>query len=279
MGGALAVAGGLLQRPREGVLAGLATALLVRDARADALGLERAIRNSEDLAALAPRFGPRVSGFGSWAVDADFARMVAREAEARHGLIVELGSGMSTQLITTILAAKDSGRLISFDHDPHFAGATAAALDPAGAERAEVVVAPLREQVFAETAIEWYDAEAILAALPDEPIELLVVDGPPSFATTAPVRWPAIEVLGPRLAPGAVVLLDDGRRRQERAAATRWAADHPGLRLYWHDTLKGAWRLENAGAPLESNRRPAARRLLRRINPNPSGFGREPIRR
>jgi predicted O-methyltransferase YrrM len=276
-GVAVAAAGGLLRRPREGALAGLAAAIAVGSARADAAMLERAHRNGEDLASIAPRLGEQLSHLGNWAVDADFARLVAQEAERGPGLVVELGSGLSTQLVASILAERGAGRLVSVDHDASFAAASAARLGRDAGERADVVVAPLREQTLGGASSEWYDAEAVLAALPDEPIDLLVVDGPP--ATSTWTRWPAIEVLGPRLAPGAVVLLDDGRRRHERATALRWAREHPELKLCWQDTLKGAWRLEKAGAPAESAPRRVGRRLLRLLNPSPSGFGRWPVRR
>jgi predicted O-methyltransferase YrrM len=273
-GAALALAGGLLRRPREGAIAGLAAALAVGSARADAAALERTIRCSEDLATIAPRLGPLLDGLGNWAVDADFARLVAEEAKRRPGLVVELGSGVSTWLVASVLAESDTGRLISVDHDPHFAARTDERLE---SDRVQVVLAPLRRQVFGDTETEWYDVETVLAALPDDPIDLLVVDGPPMASTWS--RRPAIEVLGPRLAPGAVVLLDDGRRRQERSVALRWVREHPELKLCWHDTLKGAWRLEKVGAPQESALRSAGRRALRLLNPNPTGFGRWPVRR
>jgi len=275
-GSAVAGAGALLGRPRAGALAGLATALLTRSTRVDSAALERAVRNNEDLATIAPRLGGQLSGLGNWAVDADFARLVLQQAETGPGLVVELGSGVSTLLVASALAERGTGRLISFDHDPRFAAATGARLGQ-HAGRVEVVVAPLREQSFGATAVEWYDAAAILAALPEEPIDLLVVDGPPTSSTWS--RWPAIEVLGPRLSPGAVVLLDDGRRRHERRSALRWAREHPDLALAWHDTQKGAWRLDNAGGPDESRLRAGGRRALRRLNPTPTGFARWAVRR
>lgn len=276
-GAAVVGAGALLGRPRAGALAGLAAALVTRSVRADAAVIERAIRNGEDLATITPRLGAQLSGLGNWAVDADFARLVLQQAEAGPGLVVELGSGVSTLLVASVLAERGAGRLLSVDHDPHFAAATRERLGQGDAARAEVVVAPLREQTFGGTTVEWYDVEAILAALPEEPIELLVVDGPPAISTWS--RWPAIELLAPHLAPGAVVLLDDGRRRHERRTALRWAREHPELALAWHDTQKGAWRLDKAGAPAESRLRSAGRRALRRLNPAPTGFARWAVRR
>ncbi len=144
-------------------------------------------------------------------------------------------------------------------------------------KQAEIVVAPLQNQDFAGTTTDWYAVETLRAALPDEPIALLIVDGPPVTSTWS--RWPAIEVLGPHLAKDAVVLLDDGRRRAERAAALRWAREHPELSLCWHDTLKGAWRLDRHNPQPESRGRRAGRLALRLVNPNPNGFGRWAVRR
>ena len=272
----IASAGALLRRPREGVLAGLTAAAAVRSNAAEGAALERLLRNDEDLAAIAPRLGPRLGALGNWAVDADFARLVLGAAEARTGLAVELGSGTSTLLIASLIEERGSGRLFSFDHDAGFAAETAERVRELGTAEAQVVVAPLRRQRFGETEVDWYDRATLLAALPEEPIELLVVDGPPMQTTWS--RWPALEVLGPRLAPNAIVLLDDGRRRQERAGALRWEREFPQLKLCWHDTLKGAWRLE-PGPLEESAARRLGRRALRLFNPNPTGFGRWPVQR
>jgi len=272
----VASAGALLRRPKEGALAGLAAAAAVHSNAAEGAALERLLRNDEDLAAIAPRLGPRLGALGNWAVDADFARLVLGAAEACTGPVVELGSGTSTLLIASVIAERGVGRLVSFDHDAGFAAESAERVRQLGCEQARVEVTPLRRQSFGDTEIDWYDREALLPALPEEPIELLVVDGPPMQTTWS--RWPALHVLADRLAPNAIVLLDDGRRRQERACALRWEREHPKLKLCWHDTLKGAWRLE-AGPLEESSARRLGRKALRFLNPNPTGFGRWPVQR
>jgi predicted O-methyltransferase YrrM len=272
----VASAGALLRRPREGAVAGLATAAAVRSNVTETAELERLLRNGEDQAAIAPRLGPRLGALGNWAVDADFARLVLGAAETRTGLAVELGSGTSTLLIASLIGDRGCGRLISFDHDPGFGAESAERVRQLGIEEAQVVVAPLRRQRFGGTEVDWYERETLLAALPEESIELLVVDGPPMQTTWS--RWPALEVLGPRLAPNAIILLDDGRRRQERLSAFRWERELPQLKLCWHDTLKGAWRLE-PGPLEESAARRLGRKALRLLNPNPTGFGRWPVQR
>ena len=57
-------------------------------------------------------------------------------------------------------------------------------------------------------------------------IDLLLIDGPPAGDPGLErSRHPALGELGPRLAPGATILLDDARRAGEAAALERWASD------------------------------------------------------
>ena len=43
-------------------------------------------------------------------------------------------------------------------------------------------------------------------------------------------RYPAVPILGPRLSPGAVIVMDDTTRPDE-AEVSRWHADLPGSTL------------------------------------------------
>jgi predicted O-methyltransferase YrrM len=275
---AVAAAGSCLRRSREGAALGVATAILEHSISHRAIALQRAGRNTEDLAMVMSYLAPDFPPLGTWAVEADFAGLVARELERRPDVVVELGSGVSTLLLASILRRRGFGRLYSFDHDHGFAAETEARLDRAGvADRVDLVVVPLRRQMFRDTATLWYDSRTLLDALPPGPIDLLIIDGPPSTEDWA--RWPAVEVLQPLFADDAVVLLDDGRQRRERSAALRWTRDHPELELYWLDTLKGTWRLQHRVERSESAAVRVARRALRAVNPQPVGFGRWPVRR
>ena len=272
-----ALAGVLLGRRREGALAGLAVAVAVGANAAEGARLDRSLRNSEDMSSIAPLLGSDLPRLGNWAIDADFARLVVAELDAGPKLVVELGSGVSTLLISTLLATREAGQLITVEHDTDFAAATSARLQQRGIPATTIVEAPLRGQSFGATTTEWYDAEALTAALPEGPIDLLVIDGPPSTETWS--RWPAIEFFLPRLAPEAVILLDDGRRAEETATAMRWAREHPDLRLAWVDTVKGAWRLELRASERLSLLDRSAAHLRRRLNPHPAGFERWPVPR
>ena len=90
-----------------------------------------------------------------------------------------------------------------------------------------VVHAPLAPHPHAEPGLSWYDDAALTAglraALAGDPIDLLLVDGPPAYAAGHGLaRYPALPVLGDRLAPGATVVLDDAERPGEQEVLRRW---------------------------------------------------------
>lgn len=79
----------------------------------------------------------------------------------------------------------------------------------------EVCVAPLRR--YGE--FDWYPVEG--TPIPDS-IGFVVCDGPPG--ATVGGRYGLGPLLGSRLSPGAIILLDDTQRPEERAIVTRWCA-------------------------------------------------------
>jgi predicted O-methyltransferase YrrM len=273
---AVATAGNALRRRREGLIIGLAAGMVEASVLRRCAGLSREIRNAEDATVVAPILAPAQLPLGTWAVAPDFLRLLAEELAQDPGEVVELGSGASTLLAAAVRRDRGARPVISIDHDPAFAARTRAALARAGLEEhAEIHVAALQRTVVAGRPVVWYDRQVLHRVVPAQ-IDLLVVDGPPSTSRRA--RWPAVEVLAERLGEHAVVLLDDGRRRDETATALLWARRFPSLALFWHDTVKGTWRLQRAPAAEGSALR-LARRGLGTIDAHPAAFGRWPVRR
>ena len=169
------------------------------------------------------------------------------------------------------------GRLFSLEHDSRFAESTQRQIDAAGlSDVCKMICAPLKSQVFGGEVVDWYDLEC-LGELP-EAIDLLVVDGPPADRPWA--RWPALGVFGDRLRPNASILVDDGRRREERRTVFRWLASRVDLELYWHDTIKGSWQLVRSQDRMRSTAARGRYHALRwALNPCPAGFGRWPVHR
>lgn len=186
---------------------------------------------------------PEIGGFAALP---DFLRLVADvAAEERPGLVVEAGSGVSTVVIAYCLRKLGGGRLVALEHDPIYAAATREALAKHDLEDLAMVVdAPLRKVEVGGRSCLWYDTDAISL---EQPIDLLVVDGPPGGVHPM-ARYPAVPLLYDRLRDGATIVLDDADRIDERRAIEDWQRQHAGLMGRHVATQKGAW-VARAAAP------------------------------
>jgi predicted O-methyltransferase YrrM len=166
---------------------------------------------------------------GGWALDPTaLFWLVDHVDRARPQLVVECGSGTSTLWIAFALRRNGSGRVVSFEHSEEFAASTRQLLERHGlSDWAQVRTAPLVPVETAGGTFPWYDVDPATLG----PIDLLFIDGPPE-ATGRHARYPALPVLGGRLAPGAVVVLDDAGRDDEREVLQRWLAEDERLRPY-----------------------------------------------
>ncbi len=145
-------------------------------------------------------------------------------ADHRPRRIVELGSGFSTMVCAYALERyADGGHLYSLDHEAQYAQATRELLARhEHSARATVLHAPL-ETVTTEVGKQrWYQIDELVSSLAGEQIDLLIVDGPPGKAQPL-ARYPALERLQERLAPDAVIVVDDAARDDEREMMRRWS--------------------------------------------------------
>lgn len=170
---------------------------------------------------------PRVMGgavlpaSGGYAMDAralaELSDVIASRAPR---LVVELGSGTSTVWVAKHMAALN-GRIVSVDHLESYGEATRAQLRRQGlTDVAEVRISPLVEVAEGRR---WYDS-SVFADLGG--IDLLIVDGPPG-AINKNAREPALGALRSALAPGAVVVLDDISRPDEKEVLQAWLEAWP----------------------------------------------------
>lgn len=148
----------------------------------------------------------------------------------RPQCVLELGSGVSTVVVAMALRNQGSGQITSVDHDPAYAVKTRKELAAQDLlPWATVRDAPLVQTQTPRGHVPWYDL-TVLDQLGQ--IDLLVVDGPPRQSCTD-ARLPAYELLKDRLAPGAVVVLDDTLRKDESASVAAWlsAAREDAVRI------------------------------------------------
>jgi predicted O-methyltransferase YrrM len=150
---------------------------------------------------------------------------VCAEVGARERpTVVECGSGYSSLRLAEVVHAR-AGSLISLEHDAAWAARVEDALAAAGlAETARIVRAPLERHPLGRDGLPWY-AERAVGTLPRR-IDVLLVDGPPAFEPGAGLsRYPALPALAERLAPDAVVVLDDIDRPGELEVLKAWEHD------------------------------------------------------
>jgi predicted O-methyltransferase YrrM len=151
-------------------------------------------------------------------------------AFAEPALVVECGAGVSTLFVARLLRQRGRGRLVTVEHDAGWADWVGRTLRAEGLDGlASVVHAPLGEDG-------WYDRAPLEAALGDELVGVVLVDGPPAHAPgSEQARYPALPFFLPRLAPGAAVLLDDLWRPGEQAVRERWEAESDLVFAVPHD--------------------------------------------
>jgi predicted O-methyltransferase YrrM len=152
---------------------------------------------------------------------AGFAAVCAEVASRDRPSVLECGSGFSTLKLAE-LTHERGGRLVSLEHDELWATRVRSNLAAAGlAQTTRVTLAPLQPHPLARDGLLWY-AEHALRFVPRR-IDLLLVDGPPAFEPETELsRYPALPALAERLAPDAIVVLDDIDRRGELQVLEAW---------------------------------------------------------
>lgn len=157
-----------------------------------------------------------------WAV-APTTLLVAVRAvlDLRPELVVECGSGSSSVWIGHVLRRIGHGRYVALEHDADFAEVSRAEVARHGlSDLVDVRHAPLVPVTVDGAEQPWYDPAAFADL---HGIGLVFVDGPPR-STGPAARAPAVPLLGPRCLPGALVVLDDAARPEEKEAVDRWVA-------------------------------------------------------
>jgi predicted O-methyltransferase YrrM len=142
--------------------------------------------------------------------------------------IVELGSGISSVVLARLLRSR-GGRLDAIEHDERWADWVTGQLRRESlAEHAHVTHAPLQPSASSAGGLPWYADSALRHVAGGGIIDLLIVDGPPAFEPAAALaRLPGLPALLDRLAPDAVVILDDIARPGEQEVVRRWERETP----------------------------------------------------
>lgn len=151
---------------------------------------------------------------------------VTRWASEAKGPVLEIGSGLTTLILGSVVGRRGFP-VWTLEHHPEFFRNTEATLKRYNLNNVHLTLAPLRD--YGD--FYWYDPPR--DQMPRD-FSLIVADGPPGDVKGG--RFGLLPVLRSHFASGAVVLLDDAERPQEKAVLQKWASEY-GLshQLYARD--------------------------------------------
>lgn len=221
VGGLVSIGGTVSNRGIKAACYGLASAIGVGAPLRSQLEAERDIRQeARDLWGLAHAMtdGRPWPPPGGWALGANAIAWLLREMHARNShIVVELGPGTSS----VILGCSNylDVEMIGIEHDQRFVESVTKQLALNGLDTYRLIHVPLKALTYQRKTVQWYD-ERILAVLPER-IEVLIVDGPPNWGGTKN-RSPAWPMLRDRMPDGAIILVDDTHRPDERHMVSDW---------------------------------------------------------
>lgn len=173
-----------------------------------------------------------------YAARTDYLEAVAKFAVMTSTPILECGSGLTTILVG-LLAGRRGVATYSLEHTSEWRARINDTLRKLRIPQVEVSLAPLREY----DGFSWYAPP--LSELPQE-FGLVICDGPPG--STLGGRYGLMPVLGERIPPGCVVLLDDTERESEVEALRRWSAETQ-MTILSHETPSGSFAVITRGQP------------------------------
>lgn len=177
---------------------------------------------------LLSRISPRwaMPPLGRWALEAkSMLHLVLLIKEHEPKTVVELGSGSSTVWLSYFVE-QYGGQVHSVDHLAQYQQQTLQYLKKHDLETtASVTEAPLQSYTIGGHEYSWYDMQAFEQI---ESIDLLIIDGPPG-KTNRWARYPALPLLQHKLAPNALVVLDDSDRKDETQTLQQWLQDNPSV--------------------------------------------------
>lgn len=165
-------------------------------------------KNTDDISNL-------IYGWGneSWSALEEYIVACLKFANQSSGPILECGSGLTTILLG-VVAQKSGNTVWSLEHNLDWQERVTKYLRRYRIRSVHLCLSELQD--YGE--FSWYAPP--LDEMPEK-FSMVVCDGPPG--DTRGGRYGLLPIMKSRLAPGAVILLDDARRQGEFATASRWA--------------------------------------------------------
>tara|TARA_Y100000996_G_scaffold630_1_gene570 strand:- start:467 stop:1240 length:774 start_codon:yes stop_codon:yes gene_type:complete len=154
----------------------------------------------------------------------------------KPSVIVEAGSGVSTLICAYSLQKLSNGKIFSLDHDKDYQSIVKSSISEHYLDNfVESIHAPLVD--YQNHNFKWYDIKELNRL---NKIDLLIIDGPPvKFSKN--IRYPAIPLLLNKIKKGAIIILDDCKRKEEKNVVSLWKKEFDCFDYKYIDNCKGAY--------------------------------------
>lgn len=150
-----------------------------------------------------------------FAANLEYLEAVAKHSVTTPGPVLECGSGATTILLG-ILCGQRNIEVWSLENSPEWQARVTNVLTSNGISSVHVCPSPLVEyEDFA-----WYNPP--LGQIPKQ-FSLVICDGPPG--DTSGGRYGLLPVMGDRIPPGSIILLDDAGRPGELELIRKWETE------------------------------------------------------
>ena len=160
----------------------------------------------------------QLSKVDDWAAPTDFLLRIVRYAkENKPGLVVECGSGVSTQYLNDVVP---DSHIISLEHDRIFLDQT----NELTGRKTDLRHCTIKGW--------WYDYQH-----DGRDIDMIVVDGPPAYLGKDIRYW--AKRLFPFLAEGGAIFVDDLNRPNDRLIFDIWESEFPELNFEFIESERG----------------------------------------
>lgn len=171
-----------------------------------------------------------------WSAAEDFLEIIADYClKTRPGTIIECSSGLTTLILARCCQLNQTGHVYSLENGEEYAQKTSAQLEEFGlGEFATVIHAPLEKIQLNQHEYLWYNR----SQLPDTPVDMLVIDGPPGFIQKNS-RYPAVPLLFNQFSNQCSVFLDDAARDDEKNIIQLWLSEQDVLQHNYVETERG----------------------------------------
>lgn len=192
---------------------------------------------------------------GGWSITKNMGGLVVKIIEKKDiKRVVEFGAGSSSLVISSALAKKGEGKLVSIEQRPEWCKKEWKKVE----KKKEVK----SSMINVDASVSWgvsglYYSFGNVREKMDrrEAFDLVFIDAPQYFFG----REGTLPIILPHIASGGLVVLDDAGRSKEQFALYQWLRSYPGLELVCFDEefggkgvaiLENSWTGEKRFSPL-----------------------------